>query len=472
MPMEADALADLKSMVAVARKRPLSFAICLGKKPEGAVFLMDRKKKPDILQRTAKKQGETPKLCSGEVSVKGKIISLQCSDAPPPGLIKHMKDFMSKTADLPMKFLLLDAEGGVLEAEEGDAEEFAALPAEGGEEDAGEEAAAAPQDAADAPEAEAAPAAAEPGAPAAAQAGAAEPNPAEEKLRAALAGMERQIAGLEDGAATAKLAPVAAHVGGQIEAGEFAKAAAGLKALGAALAKLGAEAAPAPAAPDPKWERMRAVLEPRVAEALKANHPEAGKIRAVWAFAQEKAEAGDTGPALKAGERLVGMLRPAAAPEAAPAADAPPEAAPAAAPEAAPASDAPPVNAKALAVARLKWIDTKRQMKADLDKFQAAVVSQADGDPDKAEIAAAATALIAEFDAFDEALQDQLDDVVNTPDGAKREGFKKLADGSIKTYQRVLESPFFRMIDDNPFTKVAVASNAKRSLELVSSALN
>jgi hypothetical protein len=87
---------------------------------------MDRKKKPDILERAAKKQGETPKLCSGEVNVKGKIISLKCIDVPPFGLIKHMKVLMSKTADLPMKFLLLDAE-------EDDADKFAATPVEADE---------------------------------------------------------------------------------------------------------------------------------------------------------------------------------------------------------------------------------------------------------------------------------------------------------------------------------------------------
>ncbi|WP_420003213.1 hypothetical protein [Arenibacterium sp. LLYu02] len=440
MPMEAEELAELKSLIAVARKRTLSFAICLGKKPEGAVFLIDRKKKPEILHRTAKKQGETPKLCSGEVTVKGNIISLQCVEAPPAGVMKHMKEFMGKTAGLPMKFLLLDASGAVLEAEDGDAEAFAAMPSEA-EADVGAEPDAAPD----------------------AQGDAAPSDAMAEKLRKALAVLTRQIGGITDAAIAAKLHPVAAHVDGQIEAGDFAKATAGLKALQAALAKVGAAAAPeAPAAAesDPKWDKLRSILEPQVAEALKANHPEAGKIRAVWSFALEKADAGAFAAALQAGARLAAMVKPQAA------------AAPEEAQDGAPASEAPPVNAKALAMARLKWIETKRQMKSGLDTFHAAVVSQADGDSDKADIAAAASALIAQFEAFDDTLQDMLDNVVNTPDGAQRDGFKAVADRSIKDYQRVLDTPFFRMIDDNPFTKVAVTSTAKRSLELVSAALN
>ena len=46
MPMEADALSDLKSLIAAARRGPLAFGVCMGKKPEETVMLLHAPKAP------------------------------------------------------------------------------------------------------------------------------------------------------------------------------------------------------------------------------------------------------------------------------------------------------------------------------------------------------------------------------------------------------------------------------------------
>ena len=67
---------EIKGFIALSRKRPLNFALCYGKKPEGMTILFHRKKDPTILARLAKKEGETNKIAYGTFSTKGKVASL------------------------------------------------------------------------------------------------------------------------------------------------------------------------------------------------------------------------------------------------------------------------------------------------------------------------------------------------------------------------------------------------------------
>jgi hypothetical protein len=115
MTMEQAEVDELQAAIAVARKRPLNFAICLRKQPETSVMTTHRTKAADVLARKAKKEGETNKLAFGQMEVKGKLATLTCEADPPTGAAKKIRDFLGKVAGIKMKIILLGADGAVLE---------------------------------------------------------------------------------------------------------------------------------------------------------------------------------------------------------------------------------------------------------------------------------------------------------------------------------------------------------------------
>ncbi|MCB2159715.1 MAG: hypothetical protein KDD95_15550, partial [Rhodobacteraceae bacterium] len=132
---------------------------------------------------------------------------------------------------------------------------------------------------------------------------------------------------------------------------------------------------------------------------------------------------------------------------------------------------APKVSTVAFQRSRIVWLDAKRKMKSELDKLAAAIAAQTADDEDKAEIALIAEEMLAEFDQFDERLEDLLDEITSAEEGPARVALRKRAHAVIGQYLQVLDSPFFRAVDDNPFTSVAVASTARQSLGTVQKTL-
>ena len=130
MPMKPDELAELKTLIAAARKKPINFGICIGKKPDSMIFYLDRKKSPEILLRLAKKAGDTPKATMGTVSVSGKNMQLSLQGEMPSGLAKRLKVFLVGIK-MPHKIAVFDAAGNALESDgESDEENSALLPQE------------------------------------------------------------------------------------------------------------------------------------------------------------------------------------------------------------------------------------------------------------------------------------------------------------------------------------------------------
>ena len=121
MPMSKDDIEEMRSLLAVARKRPVSFGICMGKSPESTVFFLHRMKAPDVLGRQAKKEGDTAKVAFGEANAKGKKLMLTCEGDIPAGGAKRTKQFLS-TVGLKLKVVMLDASGNVGD-DDGEAEE-------------------------------------------------------------------------------------------------------------------------------------------------------------------------------------------------------------------------------------------------------------------------------------------------------------------------------------------------------------
>ena len=121
--------AVLSDQLADARKKPMNFAWLIGK--EGLVLETDLKKSPEVLWRTAKKNGGGPKGAQGQISVSGKTIQLTSdSDEVPTQLPKLAKRFLSERG-LAYKIVLITPGGEFSDGEEDaadDAQDDAAIP--------------------------------------------------------------------------------------------------------------------------------------------------------------------------------------------------------------------------------------------------------------------------------------------------------------------------------------------------------
>jgi hypothetical protein len=110
-------------------------------------------------------------------------------------------------------------------------------------------------------------------------------------------------------------------------------------------------------------------------------------------------------------------------------------------------------------------------MRLELERLRDAIVKQSAGDEDAADIVAAAGEMLAEFNQFDASLEAILEQLIDVRDGARREELKKAAHAAISTYATILDSPFFAIVDDNPFTRVDVAGQARQSLSVIQKTL-
>jgi hypothetical protein len=104
---------ELKKLVKIAKKRDLNFAYCPGNDPKEDVFVLHRKKKPELMGRVARAEGTGSKLAFGTARVKGRLMSRTC-DREMPQTAKKLKKFL-KFEKVPMNVLVMDKDGNVLE---------------------------------------------------------------------------------------------------------------------------------------------------------------------------------------------------------------------------------------------------------------------------------------------------------------------------------------------------------------------
>jgi muramidase (phage lysozyme) len=132
--------AELSTLIATARRRPMNFAMLIGK--EGIFLEAHPTKAPDVMRRQAKANGGGPKGAQGVMAVSGKLIELTCeTDDVPRNLGKLAKRHFSERGIAFKVVLVLPGGERVLDEEEGE-----------GAEDAGAEAEAAGTDEAPAPD--------------------------------------------------------------------------------------------------------------------------------------------------------------------------------------------------------------------------------------------------------------------------------------------------------------------------------
>jgi len=334
---------DLKTAIAQARKKPLAFGLCLGKKPDGTVLLTHKTKAAPILGQQARKAGETGKFTFGTMSVKSKNLLLTCEGDPPAGAARKIKDFL-KGAGLPMKVKLLDAAGATLEDDGEDDEEEA--DAKGSAVDAEPDA----KEGAGGNESDPATDTAAP-----------EETPQDDALAAKWAETHARLQAAIDSSSNDSSVPLTEareklqNLVEQAEQGAFDAALAGVKGVTEAIRSEAAAASAVAKADNDKqrWETNAPKMQRLVESTVAAGAGNIKKIQAVWNLAESKAGAEDYATAAKSLTMLTQLIQDARD-AAAKANEANPAAEPAGASQAAPTAETAGGNTAAQAGAGIE----------------------------------------------------------------------------------------------------------------------
>jgi hypothetical protein len=419
MPMNPEHIEAMKALLAVARKRPLNFGLCIGKQPEGTILEMHRTKNPDALGLLAKKSGETGRIAIGTLEVKGKIVTLSCAEDPPAGLAKRTKQFF-KFVDMKMNVRVADAEGNVLDEDVDD--------------DEAQEAEAQDVDAVDANQLK------------------------WESSRGAFAGAVAKAAERGTGPVD-KISAVWNFAVGKADAGDFAAALGALRPLSDLLKAAAQDAGtvaptsaadPTPVDPDAaRWASAKEMLAPMVAAALQSGGAAADKINAAWNLALTRAAAGDIQTALKASETLATALRQM--------------------------SGAAPVPLDRLEKLRGEWQAVRDTAARDVDRLKTAITDFYDGFPGvEQDLMAAQKRLDTIFATLGPELDQQLAQVIAETDATRRKPLIDTARNTVRGHAAyVIGDPVFKEIDGNEILpSIVVADPIRRKLAEVSALIS
>ena len=299
---------DLKKLIKLAKKQPVTFAYNPGSGPKDDYFGMDRRKPAKVVGKAAKDEGAGTKAAFGTAAVEGKVLMLTCIKTVPSMAKKLKKYLLSEKVRLNVQ--VLDEAGQVLEAE---IEEDLPDDPDLAEEDANEDTDAQQPEAHQQKQEEA-------------------PQHDTSGLREQLKALGGRIQELETD--TAKM--FGKHYKQLLElfkAEQFDRLEAGLAKVGQALDKLSS----APPGPEeiqdpnkPKWEALQPKIQVIYDKAVSASPTAAEKLQAAWAQVIALAKGGEYGKAIAAAKKLVPALQklaqPAPQPEAKQAPETKPEA--------------------------------------------------------------------------------------------------------------------------------------------------
>ena len=116
MADDAPAADEVRKQIALTKKKPLAFALALGKKTEGTVLLMHRTKAAEALLKQARKIGETPKLAFGEISTEGTQTTFKCEKDPKGPMAKQLKQYF-RSINVKRSVIFLGPDGEVLDSD-------------------------------------------------------------------------------------------------------------------------------------------------------------------------------------------------------------------------------------------------------------------------------------------------------------------------------------------------------------------
>lgn len=191
-------------------------------------------------------------------------------------------------------------------------------------------------------------------------------------------------------------------------------------------------------------------LEPRYLAALQAAPETAGKMRAVRAFADGKAEAGQYAAALKGLDALEALFGTAT-----------------------PASAVPSGAQVIFTRVRLDWQNTRKTVRAELQALEDEILLESEEEPDFADISAGTGTLFEMLDTLDERLIDKLDEALNSSDPAQRRVLHAQALGIVGGYRDFVRSDaLLADIDDNGFLDLEVRATLDGALAAMAAQLD
>ncbi len=423
--------ADLKKMVKLGKTKRPSFAFCPGEKDDHTMII-DRRKKPEMLGKAARNEGAGKKAAFGYFELNGRNMELTCSRVIPK-LAKTLKKYL-KTQKIKVNVVVMDEDGTVLDSDIED------LPPDPTMDDADDD-----QFAADAPAA--APGDAGPG-----QRDADKARALATRLKAA----QPAIAGAP-GDAAAKLKQAAAAAIALIKSADYEKADKTIAALEAAAAKLSAKATDAPAQEadgDARDLRPLAARANALKEAIAGvQGPAKDKLMAALAGAVGLIKSHDhDGADSKLGQIEAAINKMAAAPGAT-------------------GDTSGSEGASPIEKSRDTWVQTRSNLeneiqglKAEIDKVTASI----DG---LSEVPSKSPVLLSYLDGFDDELEKALDALSRAQDDAQREKLRETAGKIVEKYKGVLDTEFFKAVDNNGFVKTNIRGAALDTLNKVSAAI-
>ncbi len=217
------------------------------------------------------------------------------------------------------------------------------------------------------------------------------------------------------------------------------------------------------------FDKRMAALGPKVLAALKAQHPEATKLRAVDAFAREKGQAGQYKAALTALdslEKLLG-LPPAVAGQGSTKEggqdvkqDTPKDA------TKEEGGGKPSKSGKVdYAKARLAWDATRKKAMADLQKLERSILETYKGTPIYSELGTKLRKLDGVLETLSEDLSDALDRALNASEPSLRDRHHQDAHELIQKFlDYAANDPFITQLESNPFVPIAVRGTVVKTL--------
>lgn len=517
---------ELKKLIRMGKKRQMNFAFCPGPKNDH-LMVIDRRKKPEVIGKVAKKEGAGSKVAFGSYVLNSKTLELTCERVV-PAMAKILKKYL-KSQKVLVNVLIMDMDGNVLDR---DAEDLPDDPSLADDDTTAQD----PEDDQDGDDA----AKADDTGPA--EADDAEPRPVASELVQRVKAVQSAIAAA-GGASGGTLKKAVVLAVSQIKADDLVAAEKTLTALETAVAKLDQAAKNQPQ--ERPQEESKADADPAQpdATALTAqakslrdaigaiNGPAGETLAKALAKAARLLQSGDlpTAAALMARietgiDREAGNGQSPASPEAAKWASAEARLQPlvdkmmqerrgdlatvnrffdyakdqaaagnfdkamAAASRIAnlvnqaetetttaaarAAQEAVPDNVVAYTKTRLAWIKTRSGLRQELQGLKSAIDTATAGLDGMEQVPAKSAVLFDYLDDIDGTLEDTLEQLVEAPDGDQRQSLKTAARKIIDEYRGVLDTKFFQAVDDNGFVATSIRADALSSLQEVSAALD
>jgi len=177
-----------------------------------------------------------------------------------------------------------------------------------------------------------------------------------------------------------------------------------------------------------EWAAIIGPLQAEVDAAMQAKSGDLDAINRAFNYAKSQAKAGAHESALKAAENTRKLLKEAA--------EAPEDSEDARVAE---AMDVTPDNVVAYRKSRLNWINTRNGLYADLVKLKMTIDAKAREIEGLEDIAQNTSALVDYLEDLDSALEDKLNALVETPDGAERQKLKEESIKIIRDYRSTLD---------------------------------